>query len=335
MAQQSQEYGYQTSADGGSDVSSNLNQHFDMSLLSSQAGNEYPPTLDFGLCLYPRRVQSDPSQGTFPQDQGVHGFEYQQLPQIQLQPQPYVRQQHPPRRYSNEQSNSSSRSPYSRPTGQPPMVSSPLASKSKKNSPAPASQYPNPSLPSYSGSSSLAVPGFSYYANSTVPGSESSSAPPISAPPNSPYSHDIHPQNSEFFHELFGHNSDSSGQLSSHSIATSTSKQAINEKQERERRVHRDAEKQRRESLRIGFEKLKDLLPASTIGSDKNWSQTRLLETGLEYIAELKRSAEAGKRENEMLKQALRKVIEAQQNDKEPEHGSTGGGAGSHASSSK
>ncbi|KAJ3028665.1 UNVERIFIED_CONTAM: hypothetical protein HDU68_001148 [Siphonaria sp. JEL0065] len=80
---------------------------------------------------------------------------------------------------------------------------------------------------------------------------------------------------------------------------------------ERGRRVHREAEKQRRELLRIGFEKLKDLLPASTVANDKNWSQTRLLETGLEYIVALQREADAKLAENVKLKDALRKVVAA------------------------
>ncbi|KAJ3025550.1 UNVERIFIED_CONTAM: hypothetical protein HDU68_007019 [Siphonaria sp. JEL0065] len=82
-----------------------------------------------------------------------------------------------------------------------------------------------------------------------------------------------------------------------------------NNRVERGRRVHREAEKQRRESLRNGFEKLKDLLPASTVGADKNWSQTRLLETGLEYIVALQREADTKLAENIKLKDALRKVV--------------------------
>jgi hypothetical protein len=85
-----------------------------------------------------------------------------------------------------------------------------------------------------------------------------------------------------------------------------------NDRIERGKRVHREAEKQRRESLRIGFEKLKDLLPtSSTIGSDKSWSQTRLLETGLEYIVALQKEADAKLAENGKLKDALRKVVAA------------------------
>ncbi|KAI9332060.1 hypothetical protein BDR26DRAFT_938088 [Obelidium mucronatum] len=81
------------------------------------------------------------------------------------------------------------------------------------------------------------------------------------------------------------------------------------DKVERGRKVHREAEKQRRESLRLGFEKLKDLLPTSAIGSDKSWSQTRLLETGLDYILELKREADEKMMENIKLRDALRQVI--------------------------
>ncbi|KAJ3028664.1 UNVERIFIED_CONTAM: hypothetical protein HDU68_001147 [Siphonaria sp. JEL0065] len=83
---------------------------------------------------------------------------------------------------------------------------------------------------------------------------------------------------------------------------------------ERGRRVHREAEKQRRESLRIGFEKLKDLLPLSIIAAEKNWSQTKLLEQGLEYIAELKTEADAKMEENIRLKEAVRRVATAKKN---------------------
>jgi hypothetical protein len=83
------------------------------------------------------------------------------------------------------------------------------------------------------------------------------------------------------------------------------------DKIERGRRVHREAEKQRRESLRIGFEKLKDLLPDSIIESDKNWSHTRLLEQGLLYIFELKKEANAKLEENVRLKEAVRRAVSA------------------------
>jgi hypothetical protein len=101
--------------------------------------------------------------------------------------------------------------------------------------------------------------------------------------------YDKPPDNAQLFHELFGH--------VSANAALSLADPSLDSKSERDRRVHREAEKQRRESLRSGFEKLKDLLPASTIATDKNWSQTRLLETALDYIGELKKVSDAKARE--------------------------------------
>ncbi|KAJ3026421.1 UNVERIFIED_CONTAM: hypothetical protein HDU68_005690 [Siphonaria sp. JEL0065] len=101
---------------------------------------------------------------------------------------------------------------------------------------------------------------------------------------------------------------------------------SIDNKLERDRRVHREAEKQRRESLRAGFEKLKDLLPASTLATDKNWSQTKLLESALDYISELKKVSEAKARENVQLNETLRKVVAAQQ-EKDLEGGGACGSA--------
>ncbi|KAI9340935.1 hypothetical protein BDR26DRAFT_861086 [Obelidium mucronatum] len=86
-----------------------------------------------------------------------------------------------------------------------------------------------------------------------------------------------------------------------------------NERQERGRRVHREAERQRRISLRTGFEQLKELLPASTIGNYKSWSHTRLLESGLEYIEQLQEEIKVREKENRKLKDALRKVLIAHQ----------------------
>ncbi|KAJ3004637.1 UNVERIFIED_CONTAM: hypothetical protein HDU68_004966, partial [Siphonaria sp. JEL0065] len=82
--------------------------------------------------------------------------------------------------------------------------------------------------------------------------------------------------------------------------------------QQRGRRAHRDAEKLRRESLRIGFEKLKDLLPAQTIGMNKSWSQAKLLESGLEYIERLKEESAKQERDQRKLKEAIRRLIMAQ-----------------------
>ncbi|KAI9348469.1 hypothetical protein BDR26DRAFT_700536 [Obelidium mucronatum] len=84
------------------------------------------------------------------------------------------------------------------------------------------------------------------------------------------------------------------------------------ERQARGRRVHRDAEKQRRESLRIGFERLKELLPERIIGSQKNWSQTRLLESGLEYIQLLKLESAKQERDARKLKEVVRQLILSQ-----------------------
>ncbi|KAJ3002775.1 UNVERIFIED_CONTAM: hypothetical protein HDU68_006009, partial [Siphonaria sp. JEL0065] len=80
------------------------------------------------------------------------------------------------------------------------------------------------------------------------------------------------------------------------------------ERQERGKLVHREAERQRRVSLRTGFEELKNLLPASTIGNYKSWSHTRLLESGLEYIEHLQEEVRERDRQNRKLKDALRKV---------------------------
>ncbi|KAJ3025551.1 UNVERIFIED_CONTAM: hypothetical protein HDU68_007020 [Siphonaria sp. JEL0065] len=111
--------------------------------------------------------------------------------------------------------------------------------------------------------------------------------------------------NTQLFQDLFGHSPSPSNPLEE--------PPSLDSKLERDRRVHREAEKQRRESLRTGFEKLKDLLPASTIATDKNWSQTRLLESALDYISELKKISDAKARENVKLKEALRKVVAVQQ----------------------
>ncbi|KAI9332058.1 hypothetical protein BDR26DRAFT_869585 [Obelidium mucronatum] len=73
---------------------------------------------------------------------------------------------------------------------------------------------------------------------------------------------------------------------------------------------HREAEKQRRESLRLGFEQLKGLLPASMTVEEKSWSQVRLLEYGLEYIIDLKKRVDAKALENFKLLEVLRKFGE-------------------------
>ncbi|KAI9339657.1 hypothetical protein BDR26DRAFT_862082 [Obelidium mucronatum] len=83
------------------------------------------------------------------------------------------------------------------------------------------------------------------------------------------------------------------------------------EKEDRGRRVHREAEKQRRESLRTGFERLKDLLPPLVVGTDKIWSQAKLLESGLDYIEQLKEELVKKERENRKLKEAVRRIVAA------------------------
>ncbi|KAJ3028663.1 UNVERIFIED_CONTAM: hypothetical protein HDU68_001146 [Siphonaria sp. JEL0065] len=87
------------------------------------------------------------------------------------------------------------------------------------------------------------------------------------------------------------------------------------ERQERSKKVHREAEKQRRVSLRIGFDKLKELLPASMTEGEKSWSQTRLLEYGLEYIVELKKESEEKARENIKFKEVLRRFKDTEEKD--------------------
>ncbi|KAI9340936.1 hypothetical protein BDR26DRAFT_343698 [Obelidium mucronatum] len=80
------------------------------------------------------------------------------------------------------------------------------------------------------------------------------------------------------------------------------------------RRIHRDAEKQRRDSLRTGFERLKELLPPATISANKTWSQTKLLESGVEYIERLLEEIREKDRDNRKLKEAVKKIVEAHQN---------------------
>ncbi|KAI9339659.1 hypothetical protein BDR26DRAFT_862084 [Obelidium mucronatum] len=80
----------------------------------------------------------------------------------------------------------------------------------------------------------------------------------------------------------------------------------------RGRRVgHREAEKQRRESLKVGFERLKELLPHTIVGTDKVWSQAKLLESGLDYIEQLKEELAKKERENRKLKEAVRRIVAA------------------------
>ncbi|KAI9339658.1 hypothetical protein BDR26DRAFT_862083 [Obelidium mucronatum] len=88
----------------------------------------------------------------------------------------------------------------------------------------------------------------------------------------------------------------------------------VNDDDDREargRRVHREAEKQRRESLKIGFERMKELLPPAVVGTDKTWSQAKLLEAGLEYIEQLKEELVKRERENRKLKEAVRRIVVA------------------------
>ncbi|KAJ3017678.1 UNVERIFIED_CONTAM: hypothetical protein HDU68_011527 [Siphonaria sp. JEL0065] len=83
------------------------------------------------------------------------------------------------------------------------------------------------------------------------------------------------------------------------------------DREERGRRIHREAEKQRRESLKIGFEKMKELLPPAVVGIDKSWSQSKLLEAGLEYIEQLQQVLLKCERENRKLKEAVRRIVVA------------------------
>ncbi|KAJ3084203.1 hypothetical protein HDU99_002741, partial [Rhizoclosmatium hyalinum] len=79
-----------------------------------------------------------------------------------------------------------------------------------------------------------------------------------------------------------------------------------NERQVRERRVHRDAEKLRRESLKNGFERMKELLPDTVLNEKKSWSQSRLLDSGLQYIQELQAEKKQREREIRRLHEVIR-----------------------------
>ncbi|ORY28741.1 hypothetical protein BCR33DRAFT_857921 [Rhizoclosmatium globosum] len=84
-----------------------------------------------------------------------------------------------------------------------------------------------------------------------------------------------------------------------------------NERQVRERRVHRDAEKLRRESLKNGFERMKELLPDTVLNEKKSWSQSRLLDSGLQYIQELQAEKKQREREIRRLHEVIRRLSRA------------------------
>ncbi|KAI9332059.1 hypothetical protein BDR26DRAFT_995729 [Obelidium mucronatum] len=92
----------------------------------------------------------------------------------------------------------------------------------------------------------------------------------------------------------------------SNSSGTTTTTQDL-EKKQKFLKIHRENERQRRESLRVGFEKLKKLLPPSLTIGERSWSQPRLLECGLEYIEELKRKSEDVEMDNCKCREALRR----------------------------
>ncbi|KAJ3059020.1 hypothetical protein HDU98_004956, partial [Podochytrium sp. JEL0797] len=85
----------------------------------------------------------------------------------------------------------------------------------------------------------------------------------------------------------------------------------LNDRQVLGRQSHRAAEKQRRESLKSGFDKMKELLPGSILNDQRNWSQTRLLDSGLDYIQHLQEEKRVRDREIRRLNEVVRRLSRA------------------------